>query len=44
MLESSKINKNQESSLGLIRIIPLVIFSLKYSERDFENLITGTMC
>lgn len=44
MVESSKINKNQESNLGLIRIIPLVIFSLKFSEHDFENLISGTIC
>jgi ADP-ribosylglycohydrolase len=36
LLQSSRVNKNQESSIGLIRILPLTIFSLKFSDSDFE--------
>lgn len=43
LLESSRVNVNQESSIGLIRILPLTIFSLRYSEADFEQLIRGNL-
>jgi hypothetical protein len=40
--KNSEKNKNQESNLGLIRIIPLVVWSLNLSEREFHRLLRGT--
>lgn len=33
--ESSQKNKHQESSIGLIRILPLALFGLRFNEADF---------
>jgi hypothetical protein len=41
LMQSSLINKNQESSIGLIRMLPLTLFSLRFKEEDFESLIRG---
>ena len=35
LIKSSEKNKNQESSIGLIRILPLVLFGLKFTEQHF---------
>ena len=42
LMKYSEKNRNQESNLGLIRVLPLVVWSLKLSERDFQKLIRGT--
>lgn len=34
-------NKKQESSIGLIRVLPLALFGYKFNEADFERLIKG---
>jgi ADP-ribosylglycohydrolase len=41
LMQSSLINKNQESSIGLIRVLPLTLFSLRFKEEDFEALVRG---
>jgi hypothetical protein len=42
LLRSSAKNVHLESSIGLIRVLPITVFSLKFSEPDFEQLIKGT--
>jgi hypothetical protein len=37
--KNSEKNRNHESNLGLVRVLPLVIWSLNLSEREFHKLI-----
>lgn len=39
--KNSEKNKKQESNLGLIRVLPLVVWSLNLAERDFHKLLRG---
>jgi hypothetical protein len=39
---NSEKNRKQESNLGLIRVLPLVVWGLHLSERDFHKLVRGT--
>ena len=40
--QNSQKNKNHESNLGLIRVLPLVVWSLNLTEREFYRLLKGT--
>ena len=42
--KNSEKNKKHESNLGLIRVLPLVVWSLNLSEREFHKLIRGKNC
>ena len=42
MITNSLRNVKQESNLGLVRLIPLVIWSLSLDDYQFERLICGT--
>ena len=39
--QSSLKNIKIESNVGLVRILPLTVFSLKFQETDFEKIIKG---
>ncbi len=40
--QNSQKNKNHESNLGLIRVLPLVVWSLNLTEREFHKLLRGS--
>ena len=41
--KNSEKNRSQESNLGIIRIISLVVWSLNLCEREFSKLLRGTL-
>jgi hypothetical protein len=42
LASGSQRNKKQESNLGLVRLIPLVIWSLDLDDYQFDRLVSGT--